>query len=65
MTTAFELDHLRRELLHRFKAHPPGTWPEPLLRAVIDIVDLGFGAPEPASQVKLRLVSSTDRQVTR
>lgn len=41
-----DLEYLRRELLRRFKEHPPGTWPRPLLCAVIAVVDLGFEGPD-------------------
>lgn len=37
-----ELEQLRRELLHRFQANPPSTWPPELLRAVITVIDLGI-----------------------
>lgn len=36
------LADLRTELTRRFVDHPPGEWSPRLLRAMIDVMDLGF-----------------------
>jgi|GEM_PF-2766184 len=47
MAQSVNLQSLRRELLERLDAHPMKNWSAPLLRTVIDVIDLsGEGNPK-------------------
>jgi hypothetical protein len=47
-----ERNYLRQQLLRRFEAHAPSSWPVDLLAAVIAVIDLRFGEPPGCTAVK-------------
>jgi hypothetical protein len=52
------LDRLRRDLIDRFRAHPPSSWSGQLLTIVVSAIDLQFGggAGDDGGRRSLRLV---------
>lgn len=58
--TSDNIEALRWQLLKRLDAHPMQEWSGPLLRAVVDVIDLSGEVvpvpPFPGARPKLRIV---------
>ncbi|MGB0972045.1 MAG: hypothetical protein ACPGVG_13950 [Mycobacterium sp.] len=56
-TNPDELERLRAALVDRFERHPPSTWSDTLLAAVVAVIDVEYDSPPPSQQPGLRRLS--------